>query len=89
MTRQQQFDLWCKSFGYDPSRDSRGEFRNHTARLLWEAYLRGAQDENDRCTEACFEYAKTLAQRDGMERGFSDGVERAAELIGELRETQP
>lgn len=41
MTLQQQFDHWCKAFGYDPSRDSRGAFYNHTARLLWEAWLAG------------------------------------------------
>lgn len=48
MTRQQQFDLWCQSFGYDPSRDSCGEFRNHTARLLWEAWLAGQNAVLDR-----------------------------------------
>ena len=81
MTRQQQFDLWCKSFGYDPSRDSRGEIRNHTARLLWEAYLRGARDENEAIEAACHAAVDGFGDENDWARGYINGVLDVAEGV--------
>ena len=90
MTHQQEFDLWCQAFGYDPSRDSRGEIRNHTARLLWEAYLRGAWDEYQGCVEQTLDYANRLKEcrSFGITEKEVGRVELCAEYLAERWEAE-